>query len=167
MNKGLMDYIDRKTSRRDYTEHEMDHVNDRRSRRDYRDEHDYRDDYEDSRDYGKRSRNLMRIRKSDMKHWKHNMQNADGTKGEHYTMEQVVDAAEKLGVKYVSFDEIELCIATNMMYSDYCRVIRNYVPKDMELMMCVELAKAFLDDEDGPEASEKLALYYYCIVDSE
>lgn len=31
----------------------------------------------------------------------------------------------------------------------------------------LELAKAFLEDEDGPEPSEKLALYYYCIAEDE
>lgn len=34
-------------------------------------------------------------------------------------------------------------------------------------MTDVELAKAFLEDEDGPEPSEKLALYYYCIAEDE
>lgn len=192
MNKTLLDYIDRKTG--DYADRRRNRDNrDNRDRRDmndyednrrvrdnrdyeneydygyHRDNRDYRDygDYEDERDYGKRAKSLMRIRKSDMKHWKHNMQNADGTKGEHYDMEQIMHAAEKLGIKFNSFDEKEFCIAVNMMYSDYCRVIKKYAPPEKELLMCAELAKAFLDDEDGPEPSEKLALYYYCIVDSE
>lgn len=196
MNRHLMDYIDRKTGGMDYEDGRGDSRRDNRSmrdsrdyednrrgrdsrdnrdnrdNRDYEDRRDYEDnrrsrDYEDGNDYGKHGRSLMRIRKSDMKHWKHNMENEDGTKGEHYDMEQIMHAAEKIGVKFNSFDEKEFCIAVNMMYSDYCRVIKKYVSPEKELMMCAELAKAFLDDADGPEPSEKLALYYYCIVDSE
>ena len=38
----------------------------------------------------------------------------------------------------------------------------------METMadICLLDYKAFLEDEDGPEASEKLALYYHCIVNA-
>lgn len=160
------DYEDgrRRRDNRDY-EDSRDYEDNRR-RRDNRDNRDNRD-YEDSSDRGKRGRSLMRLRKSDMKHWKHNMENEDGTKGEHYDMEQIMHAAEKIGIKFNSFDEKEFCIAVNMMYSDYCKVIKKYVSPEKELMMCAELAKAFLDDTDGPEPSEKLALYYYCIVDSE
>lgn len=197
MNKSLMDYLDRKTSGMDYEDNRRgdrrdnrdyedsrrgrdnrDYEDNRRGRdmRDYEDSRDYEDnrrsrdrrdyrDYEDERDYGHRSR--MRIRKSDMKHWKHNMENADGTKGEHYDMEQIMHIADKIGVKFNDFSEKEFCLAVNMMYSDYCKVLKKFVPPEKELAICAELAKAFLDDADGPEPSEKLALYYYCIVDSE
>ena len=134
---------------------------------DYNDYSDYNDynDYEDGKhQYG---RPKMRIRKSDMKTWKHNMENADGTKGEHFDMQQVMHAAEKLNIKFDEYDEKEFCLAVNMMYSDYCKVIKKLASEDKELMVYAELAKAFLEDEDGPEPSEKLALYYYCIVDSE
>jgi hypothetical protein len=197
MNKYLMDYIDRKSSGRDYEDERRGRDRrDRRDRRDYEDErrgrdnrdnrdsrdyengHDYEDerrmrdsrdyedgrDYEDSRDYNK---SRMRIRKSDMKHWKHNMENADGTRGEHYDMEQIMHAAEKVGVKFNDFSEKEFCLAVNMIYSDYCKVLKKHILPEKELTVCAELAKAFLDDADGPEPSEKLALYYYCIVDSE
>lgn len=189
-----MDYLDRKTSGMDYEDNRRgdrrdnrdyednrrgrdmrDYEDNRRGRdmRDYEDSRDYEDnrrgrdrrDYEDERDYGHRPR--MRIRKSDMKHWKHNMENADGTKGEHYDMEQIMHIADKIGVKFNDFSEKEFCLAVNMMYSDYCKVLRKFVPPEKELAMCAELAKAFLDDADGPEPPEKLALYYYCIVDSE
>lgn len=152
-NRDMRDYEDERRGRdsRDYE--------DERRRRDYEDERDY-----DERDY---HRPRMRIRKSDMKHWKHNMENADGTRGEHYDMEQIMHAAEKVGVKFNDFSEKEFCLAVNMMYSDYCKVLKKHLPPEKELIVCAELAKAFLDDADGPEPSEKLALYYYCIVDSE
>jgi hypothetical protein len=95
------------------------------------------------------------------------MKNADGSKGGHYEMQQVVQAAERMGVKFKDFDEKELCITTNMFYSDYCTVLAKYIPHEKMLTVCVELAKAFLEDEDAPVGSEKLALYYHCIVCSE
>lgn len=44
---------------------------------------------------------------------------------------------------------------------------RDYARGGRECHYYVELAKAFLEDDDGPEPSEKLALYYYCIAEDE
>lgn len=46
-------------------------------------------------------------------------------------------------------------------------VNKPYVSPERECHYYVELAKAFLEDDDGPEPSEKLALYYYCIAEDE
>lgn len=71
----------------------------------------------------------------------------------------------KLGYKN---DEKALCLTTNMLYSDYCEVLRGYLPTDKELYVYVALAKAFLDDEDAAvDGDEKLAAYYYAIVKGE
>jgi hypothetical protein len=134
---------------------------------DFRDSEDYaRDGRYDSRgdyrDYGR----MPRLSKTDIHHWKQMMENEDGTRGPHYDMQQIISAADKIGVKFDEFDEKEFCIAVNMMYSDYCKVAKKYIAPDKELHFFAELAKAFLDDEDGPEASEKLALYFHCIVDA-
>ena len=52
-----------------------------------------------------------------------------------------------------------------MMYSDYGHIIKRLVPdKEKELLVCADFARAFLDDPDGPEPSEKLAIYYHCIA---
>ena len=116
----------------------------------------------DSRDYHR----MPKLSKTDIHHWKQMMENEDGTRGPHYDMQQIVDIAEKHGIKFDEFDEKEFCIAVNMMYSDYCKVAKKYVAPDKELAFFADLAKAFLEDEDGPEASEKLALYFHCIVDA-
>lgn len=145
--EGSMDFEDRnRDERSDY----------RRSRRDYEDER------RDMRDYHK----TPRLSKTDVHHWKQMMENEDGTHGPHYDMQQIMSAAEKSGVRFEDFDEKEFCIAVNMMYSDYCKVAKKYVAPDKELAFFADLAKAFLEDEDGPEASEKLALYFHCIVDA-
>ena len=115
------------------------------------------------RDYGE----TLSLTKSDIMNWKHNLENADGTRGPHFNMEQVMEAAKAVGIRFEDFDERELCMTVNMLYSDYCEVNKPYVSPERECHYYVELAKAFLEDDDGPEPSEKLALYYYCIAEDE
>lgn len=148
-----------------------------RDRRDYSydmstgigsDMRDYVHGSSDMRDYARGSRDThkMRLSKTDMHDWKQRMENEDGTRGAHYSMDQIMSVADKLGIKFSEFDEKEFCIAVNMMYSDYCKVAKHYVSPDKEIMFFADFAKAFLEDEDAPEGSEKLALYYHCIVDA-
>lgn len=42
------------------------------------------------RDYGE----TLSLTKSDIMNWKHNLENADGTRGPHFNMEQVMEAAK-------------------------------------------------------------------------
>ena len=155
--EGEMDF-------RDSEEHPDTRYDSRDYRRDSRDSRDYRDS-RNSRDY-RDYHNVPRLTKSDMHRWKQMMENEDGTQGAHYDMQQTMAAADKLGIHFDEFDEKEFCVAVNMMYSDYCKVAKKYVAPDKELHFFAELAKAFLEDEDAPEGSEKLALYYHCIVDA-
>ena len=179
MNRIVWDYLDKKMSnsrsfsnrdyrrggRRDYESSTREYGHgiseDHRRMRDYENEDYRRSDYADGHNVH------LELSKNDIYEWKHAMKNADGSKGGHYELQQVVQTAERLGVHFKEFDEKELCITTNMLYSDYCTVLAKYVPHDKMLTACVELAKAFLEDEDAPEGSEKLALYYHCIVCSD
>ena len=77
------------------------------------------------------------------------------------------DNEEVIKNRFKEYDEKELCITTNMLYSDYCEVLKSIVPKDKEDIVYTKMAQAFLEDEDAPEGSEKLALYYKCIVDDD
>ena len=141
---------------------------DYRRNRNYEDEYEY--EYEDSRDYAEEdfhNYKHIKLTKSDINRWKQMMHNVDGSHGEHFDMQQIMHVAEKLGIRFDSYNEREFCLAVNMMYSDYCQVVRKYCPPDKELMVYAELAKAFFDDPDGPEPSEKLALYFHCIADNE
>lgn len=159
-NYGDMDYArggDRDYGRGgDYRDYDSDYRRGDYDRRDY----DYRD-----RDYDMHQE--MKLTKEDMHRWKQKLQNADGTKGEHYDMQQIMHVAEKLGIKMNGFDEKDLCLMVNVLYSDYCRVIKKYVPVEKELMAYVEMAKAFFEDADGPKPEEKLALYYFFIANNE
>lgn len=124
-----------------------------------------RNDGPDFADYGDYHHMPMKLTKSAMYEWKQNMRNSDGTKGEHFKADEIMEAAEKLNVKFKEYSEKEFCLATNMIYSDYGHVIRRAVGPEKELIVCADMAKAYFDDPDGLEPSEKLTVQYYCMVD--
>lgn len=107
----------------------------------------------------------MRLSKRDMSEWKRELENADGTMGAHFDAQQIEQAMEALGIRPRGYDEKALCMTANMLYSDYCDVLKQFIPKEKEALVYVKLAKAFLDDEDASvQGEEKLAAYYYTIV---
>jgi hypothetical protein len=116
------------------------------------------------RDYGEDYGEKLKLKKEDMKRWKKMLKNADGSTGEHFTAEQLHEASRQIGANFEEYDETDLCMTANMLYSDLSEALRNMIPKEREPMVYAKLAKAWLEDEDGPEGSEKLALYYHCIV---
>lgn len=151
--------------RRDYADY-----GDYRDRRDYNDYgRDYTErgnrDYDDYRDYG--ASEDVSLSHQEIKKWAEKLRNADGTDGAHFTKEEVRKIGERIGVRYDRFSEADLCMATNMLYSDYSEVLRPLISSDKEAMIYVKLGKAFLEDKDAPKGSEKLAMYYYAIVDDE
>lgn len=152
----------------DYSDYRRDGRRDYRDRRDRRDRDMMHEDYRDYRDYRDYNYDYadesIRLSKSDMKEWKKNLENADGTMGEHFQKEQIEDIAEKLGIHYKGYDENELCMTVNMLYSDYCDALKMYIPPEKEAIAYVKMAKAFLEDTDAPEGWEKLSIYYNCIV---
>lgn len=108
----------------------------------------------------------LKLTKRDMIKWKREMINADGSYGEKYTLEQIMPIADKLGVRFMSYDEKDLCMTTNMIYSDFCEKAKKYISQDKMLMFCIDFAVAWLEDDDASvEGSEKLALYYCSIVE--
>jgi hypothetical protein len=127
-----------------------------RSRGRGRDMRDYEDDY----DYDK----PLKLTKQEMLNWKRNMENADGSKGEHFDMQQILHVADKLGARFEDYSEKQLCLATNMFYSDYCKTFAKYVSTDKMLNLCVELALDYFEDPDGVEPTEKLAVQYHCMT---
>lgn len=157
---------DRERDNRDYeNDYEPDYydrLDERRGgRRRNRRRRDY-EDYEDMSDY--HSNKSLRLSKADMHRWKHEMENTDGTKGEHFDMQQVMTAAEKLGIKFDEYTEKEFCLAMNMIYSDYGHIIKKLVGHEKEAVVCADFAKAYFDDPDGPEPEEKLAVHYHCMT---
>jgi hypothetical protein len=124
---------------------------------------DYGADY-DMRDYGKMEYGKMSH--EDIEKWKKHMKNQDGTMGEHFKKEQVMQAARQIGVNPEEYGEHIFPLVMNMMYSDYCAVAKKFGLDRPDFY--AELAKAFLNDKDfGGEPEEKVYLYYKCIAEQE
>lgn len=89
--------------------------------------------------------------------WTRHMRNEDGTKGPHWNMEQAKQIMQQNGIEC---DPAEFYAALNMMYSDYCKVAKEFNVN--ESAYYAKLAKAFLDDKDAGDG--KLLRYYECVV---
>ena len=86
------------------------------------------------------------------KQWVECMENKDGTKGAHWTWEQVSQVNRD---KKIAEETADVYAILNMMYSDY------YSPK-FDVNTYVELAKDWFNDPDGSEC--KTLKYYYYII---
>lgn len=80
--------------------------------------------------------------------WVDELENKDGTKGGHWTIEQTNQYAE-------ANNRFDWYVAMNVVYSDF------YNPK-FDTNMYVELAKDFIHDKDASEC--KLLKYYMFVV---
>lgn len=106
--------------------------------------------------------NTLPLSTSEIVAWNAKMKNDDGTAGGHWNVAQTTAAAKENGIPFEQITKEEWNVAMNMMYSDYCTVVKksgitptNFYP---------ELAKAFLFDKDGGNPKEKLAKYYRVIA---
>lgn len=152
-----MDYRDR--DGRDYGGYDMNRGDYRRDYGDYADYGDYR------RDYGE---DAYTISKRDLNDWKRNIINSDGSKGEHFVGEKLMNAAQQMGIRFDDYSEKDFAMVANMLYSDYGKTLKAVIPPDREAHIYAALAKDFLEDEDSAlEGAEKLAVYYNCIVKDE
>lgn len=153
---GRRDYADRRRSGRERYEDD--------------DERDYRGDYRS--DYGAhhgRHEPKLKLPKEDMRRWGEMLVNADGTEGMHFEKRMLMDRIKHMGDDMEGYTEEDICMAANMLYSDYCEVLKPYISREpeKEADFYLKMAKAFLDDEDAPDGSAKLAMYYFCIADVE
>ena len=81
-----------------------------------------------------------------------NLENEDGSRGGHWTVDQTTAVAKSKGIVFTKFNEYDFNYVMNMMYSDYFGVVRD----DVESY--VQLALRFLNDKDAPEGK---AYRYY------
>ena len=112
-------------------------------------------------DHFRESTKMMEFSREDAMHWAERMQNADGTTGPHWTMEQTYAVADARGIGR-DVPRWAWGVAMNMMYSDYYGVAVDFGVNRPEFYAA--LAEAFLMDKDGPGPEEKLCVYYRCIV---
>lgn len=90
--------------------------------------------------------------------WTRCMQNADGTSGPHWSMEQTEQARKQ---RSIDCDPVEFYAAMNMMYSDYCKVAEKVGASSVDFY--AYMAKAFLEDKDA--RPHKLSRYYRFIAE--
>lgn len=89
--------------------------------------------------------------------WVKRMRHADGSVGEHWTMDQTNQVMKQRGIDC----EPEAFYAImNAMWSDYSKVADKFGVNNVDFW--AELTKAFLMDKDA--MPDKAALYYECIV---
>nr|DAW47456.1 MAG TPA: hypothetical protein [Caudoviricetes sp.] len=108
-------------------------------------------------DHFRESTKMMEFSREDAMHWAERMQNADGTVGPHWTMDQTSAVADARGIPH-DIPRWAWGVAMNMMYSDYYDVAAEFGVNRPEFYAA--LAKAFLMDKDGPGPEEKLCAYY-------
>ena len=94
--------------------------------------------------------------------WAERMQNADGSTGPHWTMEQTTAVAESMGIQAPVVPRWAWGVTMNMMYSDYYPVAVEFGLNRPEFY--ADLAKAFLLDKDGHGPERKLMKYYEHVV---
>lgn len=90
--------------------------------------------------------------------WTGDMINADGTKGPHWSMEQVKKVMDQRGI---DADPLQFYAILNAVYSDYCAVAKRHGVGD-KIDFYVDMARAWLDDPDADK--DKAARYFEYIV---
>lgn len=90
------------------------------------------------------------------------MENEDGSRGQHYTLEEAYRLATQYGVPLTNkVNKYDWYVALNMVYSDYYRAILN-ICGSVNTKHFVEFAKAWLMDKDADEG--KMWHYYVYIM---
>lgn len=90
--------------------------------------------------------------------WTREMQNADGTKGAHWTMDQ---ARQVMTQKGLNCDPLEFWVALNATYSDLCESAKKHNVNTVDYYVDTAIA-LWLKDKDAVE--DKLAAYYEYVV---
>ena len=132
-----------------------------------RDRNDYNQDsaYNESHDYDDGDYGVPRLTAEDLHWWKNHIENEDGTKGPRFNLSQTTPVAERLGIRFNNYTPEEFCMAMNMLYSDFCMDLRNLIPQEREATEYAKMARRFMEDKDASvKGSDKLAVYYHCIV---
>lgn len=106
---------------------------------------------------GHAAENMDRLDRETADEWMSKLHNTDGTRGPHWTMEQVKQVTKQKGL---SVEPVELYAVLNALYSDYDHVLKKHGVSNIDVY--VDLAKAWIDDKDA--VPNKALMYYECIV---
>lgn len=80
------------------------------------------------------------------------LENQDGTKGAHWTVDDIVSVAKSKGTEFIKYNQYDFAYAMNMLYSDYYGTVTDNAET------YYKMTKAFLEDKDAPEGK---AYRYY------
>ena len=89
--------------------------------------------------------------------WTRGMKNSDGTRGEHWSYTQT---RQLMAQKGIECDPWEFYVVMNMLYSDYCAVLKKHGINNIDVY--TDLACAWLKDTDA--VPNKTAEYYENVV---
>lgn len=91
------------------------------------------------------------------------MQNEDGSRGEHFSIDQACALAQQYGINLYTekYNKYDFYVALNMLYSDFYKPISTLVTGD-KVRFYVEMAKAWLNDKDVEEG--KMWNYYKYVI---
>lgn len=115
---------------------------------------------------------IFRVKAYEMEHGPHfdeeharkavmKMENEDGTRGPHWSLEETTTLANQYGIALGSkFNRYDWFVALNMVYSDYCKVLMSITGSN-NTKHYVEFAKAWLNDKDIEDGK---MWYYYVYV---
>lgn len=94
------------------------------------------------------------------------MENEDGSKGPHWTVEETTSTANQYGINFKSekFNKWDWYVAMNMMWSDYYKVVMA-ITGTSSVKSFAELAKAWLSDKDIAEG--KMWHYFVYIMNDD
>lgn len=98
-----------------------------------------------------------------------NMENEDGTRGPHWTVEETTSVANQMGINLRSekHNKWDWFVAMNMMYSDYYKAVAA-MTGNPNTKHFAELAKAWVCDKDIPEGKTwHYYVYLMCQDDEE
>lgn len=93
---------------------------------------------------GRASGNSAVLNKEMAEEWMMGLQNEDGTKGPHWSMEQAKQIMTQRGI---STDPMEFWVILNAVYSDYCKVFKKHNMDRADVY--ADFAAAWLNDKDA------------------
>lgn len=106
---------------------------------------------------GGASSKKQKLDKETAEKWTAQMQNADGSMGPHWTMEQTKQVMQS---KHIDVEPVEFYVVMNMLFSDFSQITKTHGVNSVDFY--ADMAKAFLEDKDAVE--DKLMSYYEYIV---
>ena len=116
-------------------------------------------DYADYGDYAGGQDGAQKLARRELKKWEKGLENADGTKGAKWQVDQIKQIAQQQGIKFDEYRPETFAVLMNALYADYAKVL------GADPIMYAKLTKAWLEDDDfDGEPEEKAMLYYKCIV---